>query len=85
MPSVEYCTILKYGLMILIFLVDEIYHIYRKVCLNSFGEHAVYCKELSGFKYRPDLVRDVHFNMFRHEGILVKKEAPVKFLTALRK
>ncbi|GJU71758.1 hypothetical protein Tco_1263163 [Tanacetum coccineum] len=70
MSLVEYRTILKYRLMIPLFLVDAICPICRKACLDSFGEHAVLCKELSGFKYR-------------HVGIIVKKEAPVNFLTEL--
>ncbi|GJZ08988.1 putative reverse transcriptase domain-containing protein [Tanacetum coccineum] len=50
-------------------------------CLDSFGEHAIPCKELSGFKYRHDMVRDVLFDIFRRAGIFAKKEAPVNFLT----
>ncbi|GJY43404.1 kinase-like domain, phloem protein 2-like protein [Tanacetum coccineum] len=53
----------------------------RKACLDSFGEHAVHCKELSGFKYRHDMVRDVLFDVCRLAGISAKKEAPVNFLT----
>ncbi|GJT40223.1 hypothetical protein Tco_0940088 [Tanacetum coccineum] len=37
----------------------------QKACLDSFGEHAVYCKGLSGFKYRHDMVMDVIFNICR--------------------
>ena len=51
------------------------------VCLDKFGEHAVHYKELSGFKYRHDLVRDVLFDVLRRAGISEKKEAPVNFLT----
>jgi len=47
-----------------------------------FWEHAVHCKELSGFKYRHDFVRDVLFDIFRWAGVSVKKEeAPVNLLT----
>ena len=81
MSSIEYRTILKYRLMIPIFPNDEICPICRKACLDSFGEHAVHCKELPGFKYRHDLVRDVLFDIFRRAGVSVKKEAPVNFLT----
>nr|GEU88258.1 hypothetical protein [Tanacetum cinerariifolium] len=48
-PLVEYRTILKYRLMISLFSVDAICPLCRKACLHSFGEHAVNCKELSGF------------------------------------
>ncbi|GJT09219.1 hypothetical protein Tco_0843681 [Tanacetum coccineum] len=50
MSPVEYHTILKYRLMIPLFPVDEICPVCRKACLDSFGEHAVHCKELSCFK-----------------------------------
>ncbi|GKD18318.1 hypothetical protein Tco_1207476 [Tanacetum coccineum] len=52
-----------------------------KACLDSFGEHAVHCKELPGFKYRHDMVRDVLFYICRCSGISIKKEAPANFLT----
>ncbi|GJU04921.1 hypothetical protein Tco_1121351 [Tanacetum coccineum] len=81
MSPVEYRTILKYRLMIPLFSDDAICPVCRKACLDSFGEHAVHCKELPGFKYRHDMVRDVLFYICRHAGISVKKEAPVNFLT----
>ncbi|PWA80994.1 hypothetical protein CTI12_AA190310 [Artemisia annua] len=81
MSPVEYRTILKYRLMIPLFPVDEICPVCRKACLDSFGEHAVHCKELPGFKYRHDFVRDVLFDVCRRAGISAKKEAPVNFLT----
>ncbi|GJU56760.1 hypothetical protein Tco_1234526 [Tanacetum coccineum] len=81
MSPVEYRTILKYRLMIPLFSIDAICHVCRKACLDSFGEHAVHCKELSGFKCRHDMVRDVLFDICRRAGIYVKKEAPVNFLT----
>ncbi|GJV24580.1 putative reverse transcriptase domain-containing protein [Tanacetum coccineum] len=81
MSPVEYRTILKYCLMIPLFLVDAICHVCRKACLDSFGEHAVHCKELSGFKYRHDMVRDVLFDICRRARISSNKEAPVNFLT----
>nr|GEX31761.1 putative reverse transcriptase domain-containing protein [Tanacetum cinerariifolium]GEX98803.1 putative reverse transcriptase domain-containing protein [Tanacetum cinerariifolium] len=73
MSPVEYRTILKYRLMIPLFPVDAICPICRKACLDSFGEHAVHCKELSGFKYRHDMVRDVLFDICRkeHEGSIL--------------
>ncbi|KAL6520866.1 hypothetical protein OROGR_017435 [Orobanche gracilis] len=81
MPPVEYRTILKYRLLIPLFPVDELCLICRKACLDSFGEHAIHCKDLPGFKYRHDMVRDVLFDVFRRAGISAKKEAPVNFLT----
>ncbi|GJZ38258.1 hypothetical protein Tco_0584449 [Tanacetum coccineum] len=67
--------------MIPLFPVDAICPVCRKACLDSFGEHAVHCKELPGFKYRHDMVRDVLFDICRRAGISAKKEAPVNFLT----
>ena len=46
-----------------------------------FGEHAIHFKELPGFKYRHDLVRDVLYDVLKRAGISAKKEAPVNFLT----
>ncbi|KAL6502820.1 hypothetical protein OROHE_023988 [Orobanche hederae] len=81
MSPVEYRTILKYRLMIPIFPVDETCIVCRKACLDAFGERAVHCRELPGFKYRHDMVRDVLFDVFRRAGVSAKKEAPVNFLT----
>ena len=67
--------------MIIIFPIDEICSVCRKACLDTFGEHAVHFRELPGFKYRHDVVRDVLFDACRRAGISVKKEAPVNFLT----
>ncbi|KAK2365696.1 hypothetical protein QL285_079166 [Trifolium repens] len=81
MFPVEYRTILKYHVMIPSFPKDGVCHVCRKACLDTFGEHVAYCRELSGFKYRHDLVREVLFDIFRRAGISVKKEVPVNFLT----
>ncbi|GJR92404.1 putative reverse transcriptase domain-containing protein [Tanacetum coccineum] len=81
MSPVIYRTILKYRPMIPPFLVDAICPVCRKACLDSFGEHAVHCKELPGFKYRHDMARDVLFDICRRVGIFAKKEAPMNFLT----
>ncbi|MCH86889.1 auxilin-like protein [Trifolium medium] len=63
-----------------ILLEDEVCPVCRKVCLDNFGEHATYCRELPDFEYRHDLIRDVFFYIFRRAGISVKKEAPMNFL-----
>ncbi|WJX88063.1 hypothetical protein P8452_70185 [Trifolium repens] len=81
MSPIEYRTILKYRLMIPLFPIDEVCPVCRKVCLDNFGEHAVHCRELTGFKYRHNFVRDVIFDVFRCAGISAKKEAHVNFLT----
>ncbi|KAM0066653.1 putative exostosin [Helianthus debilis subsp. tardiflorus] len=81
MSAVEYRAILKYRLIIPLFPVDDPCPVYRKCCLNSFGEHAVHYKEFPGFKYRHDLVRDVFYDVLKRAGISAKKEAPVNFLT----
>ncbi|GJY91827.1 putative exostosin-like protein [Tanacetum coccineum] len=81
MSALGYRTILKYRLMIPLFPVDEPCPVCRKVCLDSFGEHAVHCKELPGFKYRHDLVRDVMYDVLKRAEISSRKEAPVNFLT----
>ncbi|PNX96876.1 auxilin-like protein [Trifolium pratense] len=81
MSPVEYRTILKYCLMIPLFPADELCHVCRKACMDRFGEHAVHCRELTGFKYRHDFVRDVLFYVFKRARLFVKKEALVNFLT----
>ncbi|KAJ0789635.1 putative exostosin [Helianthus annuus] len=45
------------------------------------ASHAIHCKELPGFKYRHDWVRDVLCDVLKRAGISAKKEAPVNFLT----
>ncbi|MCH92237.1 auxilin-like protein [Trifolium medium] len=81
MSRVEYRTILKYRLMIPLFPIDEVFPVCRKACLDNFEEHAVHCRELPGFKYKHNFVRDVLFDIFRHAGVYVQKEASVNFLT----
>ncbi|GJU60725.1 hypothetical protein Tco_1238491 [Tanacetum coccineum] len=81
MSPVKYLTILKYRVMIPLFPVDAICPVCSKACLDSFGEHAIHCKELPGFKYRHDMVRDVLFDICMRAGISAKKEASVNFLT----
>ncbi|KAK2384567.1 hypothetical protein QL285_071901 [Trifolium repens] len=73
MSPVEYRTIFRYRLMIPLFPKDEVCLVCRKACLDTFGEHAAHCRELLGYKYRHDLVRDVLFDIFRRVGISVKK------------
>ncbi|GKF73074.1 hypothetical protein Tco_0219406 [Tanacetum coccineum] len=60
--------------MIPLFPVDEPCPVCCKVCLDSFGEHAVHCKELPGFKYRHDLVRDVLYDVLERAGISSRNE-----------
>ncbi|GJV37427.1 hypothetical protein Tco_1409904 [Tanacetum coccineum] len=81
MSPMEYRIILKYRLVIPLFLADAICLVCRKACLDSFGEHAVHCKEIIGLKYRHDIVRDVLFDICRCARISAKKEAHVNFLT----
>uniref|UniRef100_A0A251SLN7 Putative reverse transcriptase domain-containing protein n=1 Tax=Helianthus annuus TaxID=4232 RepID=A0A251SLN7_HELAN len=50
MSAVEYRAILRYRLMIPLFPVDEPCPVCHKACLDSFGEYAIHCKELPGFK-----------------------------------
>ncbi|GJX23944.1 hypothetical protein Tco_0228389 [Tanacetum coccineum] len=62
------------------FNVDAICLVCCKACLDSFEEHAVNCKEILGFKYRHDMVRDVLFDICRRAGISTKKKGPMDFL-----
>ena len=74
MSLVEYHTILIYRLMVSIFPIDGVCLVPRKACMHTFGEHAIHCKELNGFKYIHDFVMDVLFYIFRQVGISSKKE-----------
>ncbi|KAJ0834530.1 putative exostosin [Helianthus annuus] len=67
--------------MIPMFLNDETCPVCRNACLDKYGEHALHCRELPGFKYRHDFVRDTLMDILRRAGISAKKEAPVNFLT----
>lgn len=81
MLLVEYQTILKYCLLVLLFPTDEIYPNCRKACLDSVRDHVVHFRELSSFKYRYDMVRDGLFNVFMRVEVSAKKEELVNFLT----
>jgi len=50
--------------MIPLFPIDEVCPVYRKACMNTFGEHVVHCKELPGFKYIHDFVRDMYILIY---------------------
>jgi len=79
--SIEYHTILRYRLIFPLFPIDEVCHVFLKAYIDTFREHAFHCKELRGFKYMHDFVRDVLFNVFRWAEVSMKKEAPVSFLS----
>lgn len=68
MSHINYCTILKYHLMIFLFLVVS--HVYSKVYLDILGEHVIHCNELSDITLLRmyyliyfDFDRDVLFDM----------------------
>jgi len=54
--------------MIPLFSIDEVFLVCRKMCLDTFGEHAVHCKEFF-----------VIFYIFKQTGV-PGKEAHVNFL-----
>lgn len=73
MSLVEYRTILKYRLMVSLFLADRVCLVSHKACLDTFEEDTIHCKELLGFKYRYEFVRDVLFGIFQRVRISMKK------------
>ncbi|GJY41681.1 hypothetical protein Tco_0428951 [Tanacetum coccineum] len=81
MSPVEYRIILKYRLMIPLFPVDAICHVCRKACLDSFGEHAVHCKELPGFKYRHDMAVELlsRVQWVMHNNVMTPRSTDVVF------
>ena len=75
MSLVVYLTILIYRLVIPSLSIDEVCHVCRKACLDTFEKHAIHCKKLFGFKYRHEFVRDVIFIFLaRRVRVSVKKE-----------
>ncbi|XP_022020172.1 uncharacterized protein LOC110920260 [Helianthus annuus] len=65
MSAVEHQSILKYRLMIPMLPNNKTCPVCRKACLDKYGEHALHCRELPGFKYRHDFVRDVLMDILR--------------------
>nr|GEV57602.1 hypothetical protein [Tanacetum cinerariifolium] len=48
---------------------------------DQWGDHAVHCSSEVGVKFRPNLVRDIIFDICSKVGIMVCKEAPMGFLS----
>lgn len=67
--------------MIPLFPIDEVCLVFRKACLDTFGEHVIHYKEFLEFKHRHDFVGDVLFDIFRRVKVSVNKEALMNFLT----
>lgn len=65
--------------MIILFSIDDVCHVCCKVCLDTFEEHTIHCREVSRFKYRCDLIKDVLFDMFWRTLVSMKKEVLVIF------
>ncbi|MFS7952226.1 hypothetical protein Hanom_Chr07g00604471 [Helianthus anomalus] len=51
--------------MIPMFPNDETCPVCRKACLDKYGKHALHSRELPGFKYRHDFVRDALMDNLR--------------------
>ena len=77
MSLMEYRTILRYRLMILLFSIHEVCYVCRKACLDIFWENVVHSTELSDLKYKFDFDRDALFNIFRQTEVFVKRETSV--------
>lgn len=67
---VEYHIIVRYHLMIILFLIDELCLVFQKERSDTFREHSVNCRELSSFKYLNKFVKGV---LFDKEGVSMKK------------
>jgi len=83
MSLAEYHTILIHHLMIPLFLIDEVCPVYLKTCQDTFGKHAIHCKELLSCKYIHDFVGDAFYDVFRQAGASMKNEGPVNFFSNL--
>ncbi|PWA82796.1 hypothetical protein CTI12_AA092060 [Artemisia annua] len=49
--------------------------------LSQRGDHAVHCSSEVGVKFRHNLVRDILVDICSKVGIMVRKEAPMGFLS----
>ncbi|KAJ0575020.1 putative ubiquitinyl hydrolase 1 [Helianthus annuus] len=65
--------------MIPMFPNDETCPVCCKACLDKFGEHALHCRELPGFKYRHDFVRDALMDILRRAGSRRRKRHQLIF------
>lgn len=53
----KYRIILRYHLMIILFLINEVFSVCSKMCLDTFEKHVIHCNEFSEFKYQYDFNR----------------------------
>ncbi|GJV44923.1 putative reverse transcriptase domain-containing protein [Tanacetum coccineum] len=49
--------------------------------MGQWGDHAVHCSSEVGVKFRHNLVRDILVDIYSKAGIMVRKEAPMGFLS----
>ncbi|PWA93264.1 exostosin-like protein [Artemisia annua] len=49
--------------------------------MDQWRDHAVHCASEVGVKFRHNLVRDILVDICSKEGIMVRKEAPMGFLS----
>nr|GEU30350.1 pentatricopeptide repeat (PPR) superfamily protein [Tanacetum cinerariifolium] len=49
--------------------------------MDQCGDHAVHCSNEVGVKFRHNLVRDILVDICSKVGIMVRKEAPLGFLS----
>lgn len=49
--------------------------------MDQWGDHAVHCASEVGVKFRHNLVRDILVDICSKAGIMVRKEAPLGFLS----
>ena len=49
--------------------------------MDQWGDHAVHCSSEVGVKFRHNLVRDILVDICSKAGIMVRKEAPMGFLS----
>ncbi|GKC37465.1 hypothetical protein Tco_1049849 [Tanacetum coccineum] len=49
--------------------------------IDQWGDHAVHCSSEVGVKFRHNLVRNILVDICSKVGIMVRKEAPMGFLS----
>ncbi|PWA93477.1 hypothetical protein CTI12_AA069910 [Artemisia annua] len=77
----QFRSVLCYRLMVHMFSEGSLYPSCNVHRMDQLGDHAAHCSSEVGVKFRHNLVRDILVDICSKTGILVRKEAPMGFLS----
>lgn len=80
MAPIEYCIILKYHLMILVFHIDEVSTVFHNACLDTLGNSKSIVGSFHVSNNDMNLLKMFYLTYFDELGVFVKKEEHVNFL-----